>query len=138
MGHFSHLFVAGEHFAAAASLRVEVKPNLFVPMLHLGVRSDACSRVSVALTAGRNISPTFSNFDEKPGANGFQNKAGFIQVSWNQGCDPLVLFAVGWRFLRGSSPCLPATGRYARSAWISPCGLISSGASLPRREAPPL
>jgi hypothetical protein len=65
-------------------------------------------RVFVALTAGRNISPTFSNFDEKPGANGFQNKAGFIEVSWDQGCDPLVLFAVGWQFLRGSSPCLPA------------------------------
>ena len=36
--------------------------------------------------------------------------------------------------VRGSNP-LPPTRRFARSAWISPCGLISSGASLPRRAS---
>jgi len=39
------------------------------------------SRVSVALTVPCNISPTFSNFDEKAGSDGFQRKTGFIDVS---------------------------------------------------------
>ena len=38
-------------------------------------------RVSVALTAGCNISATFSNFDEKPEANESLKKVGFIEVS---------------------------------------------------------
>jgi hypothetical protein len=75
------------------------------------------SRVSVALTTGRNISPTLSNFGADPGAHGSQWKAGFIEVSWDQGCDALVWFAARWQVLWGSSSCLPAkhVASFARS-----------------------
>lgn len=68
-------------------------------------------RVSVALTVGRNISATFSNLNENLGAYASQRKAEFIEVSWGPNCDALVWFALGWQFLLGSSPCLPANYR---------------------------
>jgi hypothetical protein len=94
-------------------------------------------RVSVALTVRRNISLCSSNIDEKLGAHGSQRNIGFIGVSWDQGCGVLVRLALGWQFVLGSSPRLPANPSLRASAATSPFGLVRSGAPLPRREAPP-